>query len=249
MNSSRRRRVFSVALVVVVSLALGVLGTIANTCRIAVRPEPYPVHVPAFASAANGPHWMYQKREARGMIRLDGTSISGTIPAAGALPAHAPPSWSRLAKPPTAQDQSGTVIEEGFGWPTICLTCEWKPTAGFGARMPFSPVNAIALSKVNPHDRNRMLAIPTRPAWRGLIINSLLLAVAVLPIVLAARVAVRRLATRKQRRRKREGLCLACGYDLQGVFDSGCPECGWNRPPQPAPSTHAVHASDISAST
>ncbi len=30
-------------------------------------------------------------------------------------------------------------------------------------------------------------------------------------------------------RRRRNGACLQCGYDLRHDFDKGCPECGWRR--------------------
>ena len=29
--------------------------------------------------------------------------------------------------------------------------------------------------------------------------------------------------------RRRFGLCPQCGYSLEGISDSGCPECGWRR--------------------
>jgi hypothetical protein len=35
----------------------------------------------------------------------------------------------------------------------------------------------------------------------------------------------------KRTRRRRRGLCPACGYDVKGAFEGGCPECGWNRAP------------------
>jgi hypothetical protein len=31
-----------------------------------------------------------------------------------------------------------------------------------------------------------------------------------------------------------KGCCPACGYDLRGGLGAGCPECGWNRTPDPA---------------
>ena len=30
----------------------------------------------------------------------------------------------------------------------------------------------------------------------------------------------------RRRRRRKRGLCVACGYNLQGLTDARCPECG-----------------------
>ena len=35
----------------------------------------------------------------------------------------------------------------------------------------------------------------------------------------------------RMRRRMRRGYCPNCGYNLRKDFDTGCPECGWNREP------------------
>ena len=36
---------------------------------------------------------------------------------------------------------------------------------------------------------------------------------------------------RTRRERRKAGRCPACGYDLQGEMERGCPECGWKRQP------------------
>ncbi len=37
------------------------------------------------------------------------------------------------------------------------------------------------------------------------------------------------------RRRLRAGRCPTCSYELNGLFDAGCPECGWNHPRRQRP--------------
>lgn len=38
---------------------------------------------------------------------------------------------------------------------------------------------------------------------------------------------------RREDRRLSRGLCPTCAYDLRADFESGCPECGWNRREEP----------------
>lgn len=68
-----------------------------------------------------------------------------------------------------------------------------------------------------------MRALPGRPIWLGLAINSFFWGLALFwllrgPILIRATVRLRR------------GLCPACAYDLRNNPTPGCPECGWNRP-------------------
>ena len=72
--------------------------------------------------------------------------------------------------------------------------------------------------------------VPTGILWPGIMINTACFATAwwlilVFPFHLRTRL------------RRRWGLCPACAYDLRGVSESGCPECGWNRPPIAASQT------------
>ena len=64
--------------------------------------------------------------------------------------------------------------------------------------------------------------LPFRPLWLGLLLN-----VAIYYAIIEA--ALFTLLCAIRRRRMRKGLCPACGYDLRGEFDGGCPECGWKR--------------------
>ena len=53
------------------------------------------------------------------------------------------------------------------------------------------------------------------PHWMAVTVSAGLLARSVIPW--------------RSERRRRRGLCPACGYDLKGALDQGCPECGTGR--------------------
>jgi len=69
--------------------------------------------------------------------------------------------------------------------------------------------------------------LPIRPIWPGFLINTLFYTI-VLWLLIPGPFALRRLI------RIKRGRCRKCGYDLRGTPGSGCPECGWNREPEPA---------------
>jgi hypothetical protein len=69
-------------------------------------------------------------------------------------------------------------------------------------------------------------ALPYRPVWPGLILDTLFFA-----SLWAALLYIPRAARRSLRRRR--GLCPACAYDLRATpASSPCPECGQTRLPQ-----------------
>ena len=133
------------------------------------------------------------------------------------------------------------------GWPLRGLRWErWvdgEPTqrATAGAAGPASPPrgkatpgawrSGIALQfqtlGFDPDDGKRL---PICPIWIGFIMNTFLYAIVLLLLVWIPRV-VRALI------RILRGRCPQCGYDLRGQppevgAGGGCPECGWNRPPE-----------------
>jgi hypothetical protein len=68
---------------------------------------------------------------------------------------------------------------------------------------------------------------PRRIYWPGLMINTLVFAT----VIAAGRLLVRAPGRFvREVSRLRNGLCIACGYDLGFDFARGCPECGWRRP-------------------
>lgn len=67
-------------------------------------------------------------------------------------------------------------------------------------------------------------SLPYDPIWSMVVLNSLFYAAIVAAIYLGG-CGVRRYL------RCRQGRCRRCGYDLRAMAANGCPECGWNRPP------------------
>lgn len=81
---------------------------------------------------------------------------------------------------------------------------------------------------ITPESGNHVTYFPARPIWPGFSFNSVLFGAIIWSALLGCTQMRRWL-------RRRRGVCPACGYDLKGDTASGCPECGWNRPPSPTP--------------
>jgi hypothetical protein len=75
---------------------------------------------------------------------------------------------------------------------------------------------------------NRAYApMPIKPIVSGFFGNLVVWTIVFLLVWFAACLGVRRLTRR--RRRARGNQCIGCGYDLTGLADGGCPECGRGR--------------------
>ncbi len=78
--------------------------------------------------------------------------------------------------------------------------------------------------------------IPYQPVWSGCAANTIFYATVLWlttfgPLALCR--FIRSVARDEHRIKRHErGQCAECGYDLRGDFDTGCPECGWNREPE-----------------
>jgi hypothetical protein len=140
------------------------------------------------------------------------------------------PLWSRVRQDWISRplsDEVGAVYwrEEAYGWPWPCLSLA---RVLYHQASEFEIVDGIPLSSRpdrswdGPDGPKRVLAIPTKPYWPGLL-GSWLVWTAALVALRLNYVVPRRML------RRRRGRCPRCGYDLQGDFDAGCPECGWNR--------------------
>lgn len=103
----------------------------------------------------------------------------------------------------------------GHGWPFICSWSKWTETP-----TPSAGLMAVRLEGgIEIPNETFYGALPYRPVWFGLILDTLLYGSIFWAIGPGRRLY--RLA-----RRRRRGRCLACNYDLRGLSDPVCPECG-----------------------
>lgn len=133
-----------------------------------------------------------------------------------------PPPWGAFAASAAPTDHMGS--DTAFGWPAPCLW--YQVTAGFN-RVTMSTTNDTLrggiLLRGSPESRaGTFRALPLRPIWWGLSLNTLVFAM-LWGLLLLAPPAARRAI------RRRRGRCPRCGYDLAGQSAPGCPECGAGR--------------------
>ena len=138
------------------------------------------------------------------------------------------PNWAYAIEPdeviPPSADRHESLAR-GWPWVTMCYdrTLGMKIISTNGrVVVSWTKVQEISwgyeLSSVDwPSGMPRV--IPLRPAWWGLIINTVFYAI----LIWVA------FCSKRQLRRYR-GRCTACGYELRHRYEDGCPECGWNRP-------------------
>lgn len=128
----------------------------------------------------------------------------------------------------TQREVRGTPIDDFHGWPMKSM----MSTAYYARGYPFLVVNGIPL-KPAPVPRwagvlETYRALPLKPLWPEFAINTAAYAVG-----LGAMFASVRLAKHLWRRKHHR--CTACGYDLRGQTEAGCPECGDDRVPTTGP--------------
>lgn len=87
------------------------------------------------------------------------------------------------------------------------------------------PTPTIHMALVPPRwlqarDTNRL--IPLRPIWPGFVANWIVLTSSHYALFTFALFV-------RDRFRQRRGLCPRCAYELVGMIEDGCPECGWRR--------------------
>jgi hypothetical protein len=124
------------------------------------------------------------------------------------------------------------LYTEEYGWPTrsatTCRPCVFT-YKGNGDHMDppaiFADFNSRAGLSLGlppdatwpPKNTTTGLPVPILPLWSGLAINTLIYGAPVW-LLLAVPGMLRR------RKRRKQGRCLRCGYDLRGM--TPCPECG-----------------------
>lgn len=137
------------------------------------------------------------------------------------------PIWSQLAHGfPTTDVENATRYEEtASGWPLLSMCYQrWQ----IGQR-DWSQMGVLEIPKSWIHDTSkfdslqRRRELPLIPIWPGFYINTLLYACVAWLVFFAPFTALR---FTKRARRRRNGWCLQCGYDLRGATNVTCPECG-----------------------
>lgn len=110
-------------------------------------------------------------------------------------------------------------LEHATGWPVLAL---WYSIDA----EHYNVEGGIPLPRTGTMPRGvaAARALPLRPIWPGIVIDTVLFAVSWGAMWLGVSKA-------RYLRRRRCGLCPRCGYDLRGDPASGCPECGWGRGP------------------
>jgi predicted RNA-binding Zn-ribbon protein involved in translation (DUF1610 family) len=124
----------------------------------------------------------------------------------------------------TQWEVRGTPIDDFHGWPMKSM----MSTAYYVRGYPFLVVNGIPLKPAPAPAWSGALetyrGLPLKPLWPEFAINTAAYAVG-----LGAMFASVRLAKHLWRRKHHR--CTACGYDLRGQTEAGCPECGAGRAP------------------
>ncbi len=117
------------------------------------------------------------------------------------------------------------VVEECAGWPWRALwwSAPWKSAGPIGPPLPPDTSSGIALPTLAGRwDATAVRALPLVPIWSGLAADTLVYAVVWCGVWFGVG-AIRR------RYRRGRGLCPGCAYDLRGLTEGPCPECGRRR--------------------
>jgi hypothetical protein len=128
------------------------------------------------------------------------------------------PDWVRR---PPAQSTISQLATGAYGWPLVCLKGELEVyPAPTGRTREVYPCSLVISLDWSP--RGMRFTMPLRVLWEGLAVDWAVHAgLWALPLVL--------LPAARSARWRRAGKCPGCGYELEGKFGGGCPECGWGR--------------------
>lgn len=140
--------------------------------------------------------------------------------------------WGRLPDPPEAPadfaGQAPPIMCEAIaaGWPMPALwgwetrTFRINTTTGETTNVPIDGRGLFAPPSAVRRLTRQGVRLPYLPVWPGFAVDSAI-AAALWWMLLTAPGAIKRW------RRRRRGLCIACGYDLRGLAEgAACPECG-----------------------
>ncbi|MCA9291295.1 MAG: hypothetical protein KDA25_09205 [Phycisphaerales bacterium] len=209
--------------------ALGFVTTVAVAQVAATRPPPVRI-ADELVDGGSAEDWIVGYSMAPGRSRCWARRWThGVPPGVFRSWAEALPYWAHAVRPPisdeTARAESGNRVTIATGWPMRALSASaWQDTSADGivtahqTGIELSP--AFAAPGPGPVLYWDFRALPTRPIWRGLIVDTL--AFGLLWLIGIAWVV--RIRTIPARRRVRSGRCGVCGYDRRGA--PTCSECG-----------------------
>jgi hypothetical protein len=222
-------RVRKIMSLIVAALILGMASTVAVAWVIALLPPPQVTTDSEFVWK-DGVAWAVASRTGRGRLAVCWDSL-GSPPGTGtrhqsrlvASPEEAVGEMRIGVLPPRISEGTGPLrVDHATGWPALALWCQ---TDAASHRNNLDPRwhGGIALGRAAGQGSFVLDALPMRPLWRGLAINSLFYASAWLLILLLLRGGRRYLA----RQRNQRFACANCGYLRQGLpARACCPECG-----------------------
>ena len=238
---AKRRRTLSMRPVrLVVALALGITATVVVAWRFSRESFIQRTQRPTVtwnAVPSGQSYWVYSVQGGVGWLQVDSNASRNDLPDSGPLPADRTlraPAWSKPATassddPDSIMDKQGAYFswrDTASGWPKLAMRFRKRTaikTARIGARFQVSSTETIQYGHPIRDRRGLHNILPLRPIWPGFAVDALLFTVpAYLALVLVGECA----AMLRRWRRRRKGLCPACGYDLAGLDGTRCPECG-----------------------
>jgi hypothetical protein len=141
-----------------------------------------------------------------------------------------------LALPPELRRRIDTpgllwgIAVDTRGWPMPALRVLVCAPLSPDAPAIFVPEGGVLLPRrtlgLAPESLASVRLLPMMPLWPGLAANVAAFGAVWWSVLALAKTG---LAAVRRGGRESRGLCPACGYDLQGSLDAGCPECGWGR--------------------
>ena len=143
------------------------------------------------------------------------------------------PQWGRKASATTQASDFSNVrtvpvpdgCDHATGWPlpAFWYEAEISPLTGAIKLCGGIPLAPFPTTLPSPLVLHTVYALPYRPIYPGLILNSIFWGALAFGIVSLCGYTRRSL-------RLRRNLCPTCAYNLRNIPTPGCPECGWNRP-------------------
>jgi hypothetical protein len=141
------------------------------------------------------------------------------------------PSWATACRRAYQDGRGASSIAltevEAAGWPMLSFVMTLNSPRGTSGGWAFRPTNEqMQAALTGPHDDRLFWGMPYRPQILATIVNSSIYAGLLWLIVVLAPACLRQST---ERRRRAQGQCGQCGYDMTSNTTGVCPECGHTR--------------------